>query len=123
MWMTPPGAMCRRHLLGEHVEIHMFLGSLLRGKNLGGFFDGGLLEPAALKSRHDTLAAEMERRGYRHRSPIDAAEADRALAGLAPVRRTLRVDAAASATELARRCPACAEGLHARPSALPIPEA
>jgi hypothetical protein len=28
MWMVPPKVMCRKHLLGEHVEIHMLAGSL-----------------------------------------------------------------------------------------------
>jgi len=28
MWMTPPAGMCRKHLLGEHVELHMLLGQL-----------------------------------------------------------------------------------------------
>lgn len=34
MWMLPTAGMCRKHLLGEHVELHMLLGSLRRGKNI-----------------------------------------------------------------------------------------
>ena len=37
MWMLPTAGMCRKHLLGEHVELHMLLGSLRRGKNIEGF--------------------------------------------------------------------------------------
>jgi hypothetical protein len=61
--------MCRRHLLGEHVETHMMVGALLRGKNLEGFYDG-LIDTRLIRVRHDTVAAEMLRRGYRHDSPL-----------------------------------------------------
>ena len=37
MWMLPPKGLCRKHLLGEHVELHMLLGSMRRGKNIDGF--------------------------------------------------------------------------------------
>ena len=36
MWMLPPECMCRKHLLGEHVELHMLLGSMRRGKSIEG---------------------------------------------------------------------------------------
>lgn len=62
--------MCREHLLGEHVEIHMLAGSLAMKRNLQGFLKRGLIEPSSLKTRHDELALEMERRGFRHSSPI-----------------------------------------------------
>jgi len=26
MWMLNPKALCRKHLMGEHVEIHMLVG-------------------------------------------------------------------------------------------------
>lgn len=31
MWLVPPSHMCRKHLLGEHVELHMLLGTLKKG--------------------------------------------------------------------------------------------
>lgn len=61
--------MCRRHLLGEHVETHMMVGSLLRGKNMEGFYHG-LIDTRLIRPRHDALVVEMLRRGYRHASPL-----------------------------------------------------
>ena len=52
MWMVAPGKMCRKHLLGEHVEIHMLAGSLLKGRSIGGFLADGLLEPQSMRARH-----------------------------------------------------------------------
>ena len=34
MWLVPPSHMCRKHLLGEHVELHMLLGTLKKGKSI-----------------------------------------------------------------------------------------
>lgn len=96
--MVPPADMCRKHLLGEHVEIHMTVGTLNRGKSLAGFLANDLLEPQSLHSRHDALVREMTRRGYRHASPLPALHAE------PPVHR---IDAAASAAELIRRCSLC----------------
>lgn len=72
MWMLNPERMCRKHLLGEHVECHMILGSMKKGYSLDGFAKKNCLELAALIGRHDTLSEEMRRRGYKHKSPIDA---------------------------------------------------
>ena len=44
MWMVDPRIMCRQHLLGEHVEIHMFVGAISRGKSVKGYLEKGLLE-------------------------------------------------------------------------------
>lgn len=110
MWMIPPGLLCRRHLLGEHNELHMLAGSLLRGRRLDGFLAKCLLEPSALRARHDVLAAEMAARGYRHASPLPPFEAaltrypqDTQAALAATV-----VDPELSRRELAARCPDCA---------------
>lgn len=102
--MTDPATMCRRHLLGEHVEMHMFLGSIRRGFSMEGYLDGNLLEPRSLVDRHDLLVAEMERRGYRHRSPLILAPSDvRVLQALPP----RVIDKVAADAELRRRCPEC----------------
>lgn len=98
MWMVNPRRMCRQHLLGEHVEIHMLVGSINRGISIKGFLDGELVEPQNVRRRHDQLALEMQRRGYNHKSPL---------------KQTLfehrgRVDRLVSAAELVRRCAACA---------------
>lgn len=97
MWMVDPQTMCRKHLLGEHVEIHMLAGSLARGRSVAGFLAKGLLEPMAMGRRHAALAAEMANRGYRHASPLTQP-------GIAPPGR---VDRAKAAADLAARCQEC----------------
>ncbi len=70
MWNVSPALMCRKHLLGEHVEMHMFLGALSLGKKIDGYICTGLVEVHNIKRRHDELAQEMIRRGYHHNSPM-----------------------------------------------------
>src|SRR5262245_23421826 len=66
MWMVDPRKLCDKHLLGEHVELHMLVGSLRKKKTLTGFLEGGLVELHSIRSRHQELIAEMTRRGFRH---------------------------------------------------------
>lgn len=70
MWMVNPRGMCRQHLLGEHVEIHMFLGAMNKGYRMDGYAEKGLLEVPAIPWRHLSLVHEMLVRGYNHRSPL-----------------------------------------------------
>lgn len=72
--MTDPKIMCRQHLLGEHLEIHMFIGSLNKGVSLQGYVDAGFLDIHNLQTRHDELVAEMKHRGFNHKSPLPAIE-------------------------------------------------
>ena len=104
MWMVPVEQMCRKHLMGEHVETHMFVGTMNQGKSLQGYIDNGLVEVDLLQSRHDTLASEIERRGYNHNSPLIINELV-----LATYEGLGTVDSDNSLNELARRCEDCAE--------------
>jgi len=70
MWLVDPTKMCRQHLLGEHVEMHMFLGSLRKGTSVAGYILKGQLDPFLVQKRHDELVQEMTRRGYRHFTPL-----------------------------------------------------
>ena len=70
MWMVNPKIMCRQHLLGEHVEIHMFIGTINLQKQVTGYLEKGLLEIHNLYSRHEELVEEMKRRGYNHFSNV-----------------------------------------------------
>ena len=107
MWMVDPALLCRKHLLGEHVECHMFRGSLHKGTSLRGFIDTGLLDSRLLVQRHDQLATEMQRRGYRHASPLPHDFDAQAAMG--------DVDVTAAMDELASRCEEC-RGLQANVS-------
>ena len=96
MWNAPPEVLCRKHLLGEHVEMHMFDGTLRAGNSIDGYVSKGLVEVDNIRVRHDQLAAEMLRRGYRHKSPLTSYHSGPG-----------EVDAAANLIELARRCSDC----------------
>jgi hypothetical protein len=97
MWNVPPKLLCRQHLLGEHVEMHMFAGAHRRGYNLSGYVRRGLLNPERLLARHVELAREIVSRGWRHQSPLEE-----------PVlTQVVYVDGFASLEELARRCSEC----------------
>lgn len=74
IWDIDPSRLCRNHLLGEHRELHGLWNILTRGKR------GYRLHPetrrwegklAALFRRHESLVAEMKRRGFNHRSDLD----------------------------------------------------
>ena len=95
MWLVPPKYLCRQHLLGEHVEMHMFAGYLRTGRPLGGY--ASLCETGLIAERHAQLAREMVSRGYAHGSPLEYT--DRFQGGC--------VDRIASLAELLRRCPRC----------------
>lgn len=98
--MVDPQGMCDKHLLGEHVECHMLLGTLRLGKSIQGFLKKGLLEPQNLVRRHDELADEMTKRGFKHKSPICESTVTFDL----PIGT---VNVWESTTELTRRCPSC----------------
>lgn len=107
MWMVDPTGMCQKHLLGEHVETHMFLGSLNKKLNLAGYIRKGLFEFKSLQQRHDALAAEISRRGYQHKSPLGEVP----VAVLSEVANSF-VDRAIALQELVQRCPECAAKLN-----------
>ena len=69
--MVNPRIMCRQHLLGEHAEIHMFIGTISRGKSVRGYLEKGLLEVHNLHNRHEALVEEMKRRKYNHYSEVN----------------------------------------------------
>lgn len=104
MWMTDPAIMCRQHLLGEHVEIHMFVGSINKGTRMDRFVSDGLLEYNSLRPRHHALVCEMKKRGYNHDSELPVIKQ---CAQMTPRQRAKRIDRAASVAELLRRCPEC----------------
>ncbi len=99
MWKVSPELMCRKHLLGEHVEMHMFLGTLSKGKSIDGYVRSGLVEVHNIKARHDELAQEMVRRGYRHNSPMESSPILASKKGV--------VDVEKNCIELQSRCPEC----------------
>jgi len=75
IWDITPKKLCRNHLLGEHRELHAIWSILTNNKK------GYSKHPetlrwknklAALYLRHEKLVKEMEKRGYRHDSELNA---------------------------------------------------
>jgi hypothetical protein len=69
MWMIDPKTLCRKHLIGEHGEIHKHKHIFEKHYSIDKRIELGQIEPLAMKQRHDTLAKEMLNRGYKHESP------------------------------------------------------
>ena len=76
IWDIPPSQLCRKHLLGEHRELHAIWTVLTQDKK--GYrkhpetirWEGKL---AALYNRHEEEVKEMLERKYAHHSPLDKA--------------------------------------------------
>ena len=77
MWMIDPKLLCRKHLLGEHAEIHKHRHNFVKQHNITGrIYPIVQIEPENMKSRHDELAKEMIKRGYNHNSPYEQPDLD-----------------------------------------------
>lgn len=103
MWQVNPEFMCNQHLLGEHLEMHMYVGQIKRKIGLKGYADNNLLETKGIRLRHDELVVEMGLRGMNHKSPL----ADYDLSYLPDSIIDATVDREASLAELISRCEKC----------------
>jgi len=99
MWNIDPATMCNKHLFGEHLETHMFVGSINKGLSMRGYIENSLLDCSTLRQRHDELVLEILARGHNHKSPLPEFEP---LLWMGPP-----IDVEWSKAEIARRCPAC----------------
>jgi hypothetical protein len=106
MWMTPPEKLCINHLLGEHFEHHKHRHSFEKGHRVDGrLYPVVQIEPSSMEARHNELAREMLRRGYKHNSPYTQPDLSKYPAWV----REAKVDPAVSLEDLCNRCPACRE--------------
>lgn len=76
VWDIHPKYLCRKHLLGEHRELHGLWNILTKHQGRGGYSHHPetkrwVDKRAALYLRHEKLVTEMKRRGYQHHSPLD----------------------------------------------------
>ena len=97
MWLVDPKKLCRKHLLGEHLEMHYFKGTITKGKSIRGYVLKGLVETNKIKERHDALAKEMKDRGYKHQSEMTDFQV--VSVGFVDVQKNLK--------ELSNRCSEC----------------
>jgi ribosomal protein L44E len=97
MWNLEVMKMCNKHLLGEHVEMHMFVGTLNKNKSIQGYLDKNLVEIHNIANRHNEIAKEMKRRGMKHNSRLP--EYKKVKLG--------RVDVKKNKIDLINRCEEC----------------
>ena len=115
MWMINPKLMCNQHLLGEHVECHMFIGAMEKLKSMTGFIDKRLLEIHNIKQRHEELVAEMHSRGMKHNSILDCSKISQINVNNQIISwdwtcdRLGDIDKIENVNELFRRCDKCRE--------------
>jgi len=105
--MVDPSVMCRKHLFGEHLELHMFAGSMAKKMNIDGYVRNNLVEPKSIKKRHDQLVNEMRVRGYQsgidHQSPLEQPD----ISYLPLEIQNAKVDVESSLNDLMGRCSLC----------------
>lgn len=97
IWKVNPKKLCKKHLLGEHVECHMFAGSINKKKSIEGHIKKGQIEVHNLKRRHQELAEELKNRNYNHNSPLQKFKAY----------KIGKINKKENLKELAERCENC----------------
>jgi len=73
VWDIPVEQLCRKHLLGQHNEIHIMYKTIQTGRKAWANHPETKRwrgKEHALKATHDATAAEMLRRGYNHKTPL-----------------------------------------------------
>jgi hypothetical protein len=103
MWMIDPKLLCRKHLLGEHGEIHKFKHNFEKKHSINKRIEQGQIEPDSMEVRHNELASEMLRRGYNHKSPYSIPD----LSYLNNEQRYFKVDRRKAIVDLHSRCEEC----------------
>ena len=111
MWCVPVEILCEQHLAGEHAEHHQLEGTILRHPHGEAIAEGhaemGNIDTTRLEERHDDLAAEMERRGMNHDSPLDYD---------GPTFGAGAIDVERNREDLLERCDDCAARARERPT-------
>lgn len=103
MWMIDPKLLCRKHLLGEHGEIHKHRHNFVKKHSVTNRVLQGQIEPKSMKTRHDELAVEILRRGYNHQSPYEMPD----ISYLPEYQQTFTVNKKDSILDLYSRCTDC----------------
>lgn len=103
MWMVDPIILCRKHLMGEHLEHHMFVGHIKKKKGVCGYLKNNCFEPRALFLRHQQLAEQMLIRGYQHKSELPECD----ISYLTTEQQCCKIDVEMSLKDLLSRCPEC----------------
>lgn len=109
-WLVDPKIMCQKHLCGEHLELHMTIGTIKKGIKIDGYLKNNLLEPRSIYERHKILAEEMLRRGYNHKSPLNESDCE-CILNLKNEQQYWEIDKESALNDLISRCPECEKRL------------
>lgn len=106
MWGIDPKFLCKKHLLGEHGEIHKHMHNFVKKHKITKRISPIVqIEPENMKSRHDELSEEMLKRGYNHNSPYEQPD----LSHLSDNERYAKIDINISIDDLKSRCVECSK--------------
>ena len=106
--MIDPKLLCRKHLLGEHGEIHKHRHNFVKHHRIDKRIEPVVqIEPMSMQVRHDELSKEMVRRGFNHQSPFEQPD----ISYLPKHQRFAKVDLDISKSDLMDRCPECLKNI------------
>lgn len=106
MWGINPKCLCRKHLLGEHNEIHKHRHNFVKHHSIKNRISPVVqIEPENMKKRHDELVEEMINRGYNHQSPYEQPD----LSHLNNEERYAEISIDISISDLKSRCKECSD--------------
>lgn len=104
MWMINPKLLCKKHLLGEHNELHKHRHSFVKKHSISGRITPVVqIEPSSMERRHNVLAKEMLNRNYNHKSDYNQPD----ISYLQNNERYATVDVNNSINDLKQRCHEC----------------
>ena len=103
--MLNPRALCRRHLIGEHGELHKHLHCWRKKYSIAGRIATNSIEPMAYAARHNALENEMRRRSMSPNSPLSQPD----FSYLPMEQQTAKVSIRLAVQLLIGRCRECAE--------------
>lgn len=103
MWMVNTRWLCKKHLLGEHGELHKHRWTFEKKHRKDKYIANNCIEPMSMETRHTELVAEMELRGYNHNSPFSQPD----VSYLPKEHNEYQVDRQAALDDLISRCPEC----------------
>lgn len=104
MWGINPEFLCKKHLIGEHGEIHKHRHNFEKKHKITKRIKPIVqIEPQNMEKRHEQLAEEMLKRGYNHKSPYTLPD----LSYLSNEERYAKIDIYNSIEDLSNRCPEC----------------
>lgn len=103
--MVNPKYLCKKHLVGEHGEIHKFKHSFEKEHNMNKRIQLGQIMPSMMQQRHDELVVEMFLRGMNHKSPYIQPD----ISYISEQEKSLEYFISINLQELSHRCPECAK--------------